>query len=118
MTSRIVTTKDQLESAKNSRINEIIITGKLANDLKKSKKIAYASAGTIAVLTAAIAATPFTGGLSAVGLIPVAAMTGFEIAAIIIAASIGITLIIAIFKDYEEIDYEDGRLRLRRKSDN
>ena len=118
MTSRIVTTKDQLESAKNSRIDEIIITGKLANDLKKSKKIAYASAGTIAVLIAAIAATPFTGGLSAVGLIPVAAMTGFEIAAIIIAASIGITLIIAIFKDYEEVDYEDGRLRLRRKSVN
>jgi CBS-domain-containing membrane protein len=118
MTLRTVTTKDQLEAAKNSKVDEIVITGKLANDLKKTKKIAYASVGTIAVLTAAIAATPFTGGLSAIGLIPVAAMTGFEIAAIIIAASIGITLIIAIFKDYEEVDYEDGRLRLRRKSVN
>ena len=118
MTSRTVTTKDQLESAKNSRVDEITITGRLANDLKKSKKIAYASTGTIAMLTTALAATPFTGGLSAIGLIPIAAITGFEIAAIIIAASIGITLIIAIFKDYEEVDYEDGRLRLRRKSKN
>lgn len=118
MTTQTVSTKAELESAKNAKINEIIITGKLANDLKKSKKIAYTSAGTIAVLTAAIAATPLTGGLSAIGLIPVAAMTGFEVAAIIIAASIGITLIIAIFKDYEEIEFENNRMKLKRKSSN
>jgi hypothetical protein len=116
--SRTVSTKSELESAKDSKVDEIIVIGDLANDLKKSKKIAYASAGTIAILTAAIAATPFTGGLSAIGLIPVAAMTGFEVAAIIVAVSIGITLIIAVFKDYDEIEYENGRMILKKKSIN
>jgi thiamine monophosphate synthase len=116
ITSRTVSTKAELESAKDSKVDEIIVVGDLANDLKKSKKIAYAGAGTIAVLTAALAATPFTGGLSAVGLIPVAAMTGFEVAAIIIAFSIGVALIVAVFKDYDEIEYENGRMRLKKKS--
>lgn len=56
--------------------------------------------------------------MSALAAAPIAAMSGFEIAAIIAAASIGITLIIAIFKDYEEIEVGEGRMKLkRRKSD-
>lgn len=58
---------------------------------------------------------PFTGGISAVGLVPIAAMTGLEIAAIIAAASLGLALIIAIFKEYEEIEYGNGRLVLKKK---
>ena len=44
MTPKIVSTKEELKSAKEQGITEIIITGKLANDLKKSKKIAKALA--------------------------------------------------------------------------
>jgi hypothetical protein len=116
MRSSTVSTKQQLEAARNAKVDEIIVTGKLANDLKKTQNIAYASAGTIAVLTAAIVAMPFTGGLSAVGLAPVAIMSGFEVAAIIVAASIGIVLIVAIFKDYEEISYKNGEMKLKKKS--
>lgn len=117
MASITVATKSELESARNKKYEEIVVTGKLANDLKKSKSIAYAGVATIGVLTAALAAMPFTGGLSAVaGIAPVAALTGLEISAIIIAASLGIALIIAVFKDYEEISYSDGKLTLKRKS--
>jgi hypothetical protein len=136
-----VTTKSELESARKKKYEEIIVTGKLANDLKKSKRIAYASAATLAIVTAAIIAIPFTGGLSAVGAVGAIALesaavtagftaatagataatatavglTGIEISTIIVAASLGITLILAVYKEYEEISYSDGTLTLRKK---
>jgi|GEM_PF-671964 len=141
MTNRsiTVTTKNELESARKKKYEEIIVTGKLANDLKKSKRIAYASAATLAIVTAAIIAIPFTGGLSAAGAVSAIALesaavgftaatagatataatavglTGIEISTIIIAASLGISLIVALFKDYEEISFSDGTLTLRKK---
>lgn len=113
--SIVVTTKSELESAKDKEYKEIIVTGKLAKDLKKSKSVAYAGAATIGILTVALAATPLTGGLSAFAAIPVAALTGMEISVIIIAASLGISLILAVFKEYEEISYSDGKLVLKKK---
>ena len=115
MTSRIVSTKTELEAAKDNGIDEIIVIGELADNMHKAKNIAYASAGTIAALTAALAAIPFTGGLSSVGLVPIAIMSGFEVAAIIGAIAIGLGLLIAIFKDYEEIEVSSGRLVLKKK---
>ena len=112
-----VRTKSELESARNDEYEEIVVTGKLANDLKKSKSIAYAGVATIGILAAALAATPFTGGLSAFAAVPIAALTGLEISALIIAAALGIAIIISVFKDYEEISYSDGKLVLKKKKD-
>lgn len=112
----IVRTKAELERAQENKVGIIRIEGDLANKVRKGKTVAKASGVTIAAVAAALAATPFTGGLSMVGLAPVAALTGFEIAAIIAAASIGIALIVAVFKDYEEIEAGDGKLVLRRRS--
>ena len=111
-----VTTKSELESAKASGAGEIIVSGSLASDLKKAKKIALAGAVTLAALGAALAAMPFTGGLSALAAAPIATLTGLEIAAIIAATSVGLSLVIAVFKDYEEVSYENGKLILRRKA--
>lgn len=110
-----VRTKAELESAKNAGCVQIIVEGNLADNLKRSKKIATAGAITIALLGTALAAIPFTGGLSMAAAVPVAALTGFEIAAIIAAASLGLGLIIALFKDYEEISCEPGKLVLKKK---
>lgn len=118
MSSINVSTKQELESAKNSGYEEIVVLGELAGQLKKGKSIAVAGAATIGVLIAALAATPFTGGLSMFAAAPVAALTGLEIAAIIAAAAVGITLIVAVFKDYEEISYDNGKLVLRKRSAN
>lgn len=115
MTSITVNTKEELSQAKEENYDEIIIEGTLADDLKKSKKIALASGATLAAITAAIGLAPVTGGMSAIGLAPLVALTGIEIATIIIAASIGLSLILAIYKDYEEIIYENGRMTLRKK---
>ena len=115
MDSITVSTKQELASAKESGYDEILVVGKLSSDLKKTKNIAYAGATTIAVLTAALIATPFTGGLTMFAAAPVAALTGIEISAIIISASLGVSLIIAVFRDYEEISYGPNGMLLQKK---
>ena len=64
---------------------------------------------------AATVAAPVTGGISYAVAAPVAVMTGVEIAALITASALGIGLIIALFKGYEEISFEKGKLVLRKK---
>jgi hypothetical protein len=39
----------------------------------------------------------------AIGFAPLAAMTGMEVAIIIATVSIGLTLLLAVYKDYEEV---------------
>ena len=119
MNSIKVSTKEELQSAQKSGLHEIIVVGELANKLKKAKKVSKISKAGLAVLTvtlggAAIVA-PVTGGLSMFAAAPAAALTGVEIAAIISASFLGIGLVIAIFKGYEEIEYSNGRLVLRKK---
>ena len=123
MTICIVSTKEELESAKNAGVDEIHVVGDLAENLKKTKSLAYIGVGAVAALTLAIAATPFKEGFSfkevvsfASGVAPVEALTGIEIATIVLVASIGLALIIAVFTGYEEIDYsKEGGMRLRKK---
>lgn len=115
----VVTTKQELEAAKERGDVEIIVEGEFANKLKTAKKVTLVGAGTLGLITVAIAAAtltaPVTGGLSYFAAAPVAALSGLEIAAIITASAIGLTLLIAVFKDYEEISYSDGRLVLKKR---
>ncbi|MFI3155242.1 MAG: hypothetical protein QX199_03710 [Methylococcaceae bacterium] len=115
-----VNTKEELSQAKDAKATEIIVTGELANKLKRAKKITLLGAGTlaavIALLGTATVTAPITGGLSYAFAAPAAALSGLEIATIIVAASLGISLIIALFKDYEEIEYSKERLILRRRN--
>lgn len=111
-----VTTKHELEKAKDAGYEEIQIIGELADQMHRSKKIAYASTGVLAVLGVALAAAPFTGGGSVVAAVaPVATITGLDIAAIIVASAVGLTLLLAVFKDYEEVSYNEGNFVLKKK---
>ncbi len=112
MNEVIVTTKSELEVARKNKASVIIIEGELAGKVKKSKKIAYASGGTITLIGAAVVAAPVTGGLSMFAAAPVAALTGFEIAAIIAVCFVGVGLLVALFKDYEEVEFDGSRSRL------
>lgn len=115
----VVKTKEELEKAKKSGATLILVEGELADKLKKSKKVAKLSGAGIAVLTAALGVAtvtaPVSGGLSYFAAAPVAALTGVEIAAIIAAATMGVGFIIALFLDYEEIEYSKGFLKLRKR---
>lgn len=115
MNETVVRTKKQLEQARLDKVEYIRIEGDLANKVRRGKKIAKASGVTLALLTTALAATPFTGGMSMFAAAPIAAMSGFEIAAIIAAASLGLALLIALYKDYEEIEVDDGKIIFRKK---
>ena len=109
-----VHTKQELNEAMKLGVQEIVVEGELAKHLKNGKRVRTIGAGTLAVLGAAIGALPFTGGISLAVAVPIAALTGLEIALIIAVVFVGLALLIALWKKYEEISfgYVDGELRL------
>lgn len=115
MNSITVSTKSALRQATEKGVDEIIVTGDLAKKLKRAKKIAYVGGTTLTILAGALAAAPFTGGISIIAAAPIAALTGLEISLIIVASTIGLALILAVYKDYEEIEYDNGKLSLLKK---
>lgn len=116
----IVTSREELERAKGRGDENIIINGDLADKVKNAKKITILGAGTISVIAVAVSAAtitaPLTGGMSYFAAAPVAALSGVEISSIIAVSCVGFALIIAVFKDYDEISYKKGELVLRRKA--
>ncbi|MFH8134197.1 hypothetical protein ABU178_08420 [Pantoea osteomyelitidis] len=125
MNETVVTTKEELKKAKDKKVEIILVEGELAKNLRRSKKIGIATGGlsvvAVAALAASLAAAPVSGGASLAGFAAVAptaaaAFSGFEISAIIAASAIGLTLLIAIFKDYEEVEAgPNGGIKLKRK---
>ncbi len=116
MSTVTVKTKEELSKAVKSGVGEIIVVGKLASKLKKSKKIIGAGAVTIAILTAAIAAIPFTAGLSIAAAGPIVVLTGLDIAVIIAVSFVGIATVFAVYKDYDVvIETPDGTIIFKRK---
>lgn len=111
----IIYEKSELKSAIESGIYEIIIEGDLAQKVHNGKKIRTIGKFTMIALASAIAAIPFTGGGSIAAFAPVAALTGLEIALIVAVAFVGVALLTAIWKDYEEIEYSHNPLRLKLK---
>ena len=122
VTTRTVKTKEQLKEAQMDKVEEIIVVGKLAKDLKKAKKITTLSATSLAALTAVIGAgaavAPFTGGASLVASFTgAAASTGLSIPIIMAIATLGSWLVLMMFKYYEEVEFDlkNQTLKLRRK---
>lgn len=123
MRSIEVNTKKELKKAIDDKYDEIIVKGELAKKLNKAKKINKLSKATLGILTTALAAgavtAPMTGGLS-IGMsfaaaAPIAALTGTEIAVIIAVSFLGIALVTAVFKGYDEIEFSQDPLKLRLK---
>lgn len=102
-------------------IAEIAIEGPLAEKIHKSRMITKLGIGGLASLGAIVAALglmPVTVGVSGIAAAPVAALSGLEIATVIAVATMGLGLLIALFKDYEEIEFSTTppKLKLRKKS--
>ena len=121
MSSVIVTTEDALKKAQQDKVEEIIIVGELAEKIHKSKKIATLGAVGIAAIAALIPVGASTGGVAYLAAVPVAMATGVSIPIIIFAVLFGLFLLIQLFKEYDEVDFEIGekgaKLKLRRKQD-
>lgn len=127
MESRIVTTKEELQKAYDEKVDKIIVEGQLAKKIKKTQKLKYVApativglGGSIAIVAGGIAAAPVTGGVSlaasGAATAAISAQTGLSIAAVIMAVSVGIALLMAVFKDYDvEVKHGDSSVTLMRK---
>lgn len=122
----IVTNKEELKAALAVKAPEIMIIGAFAQEVKESEKIRTMSKVGICALCAAVpivlaglALTSVSGGASTVLKSiakPVVGLTGPQLAVIIPAAAMGFTAMIAVLRDYDEVEFSPGKLVLRRKS--
>lgn len=97
-----VRTKEELESAVDNKVEKIIVKGDLAEKIHKAEAIKKVSKPALVILGTALAAMPFTGGLSGVaGIVGLTATTGMGIAAITAVAFLGLALILSITNGYD-----------------
>jgi cytochrome c biogenesis protein CcdA len=97
----IVREKSELEAAIKNGAEHIIVKGELAEKLEKARVIKKLSKPMLAALAVAIAAMPFTGGISGVvGVTAAAALTGIEIVAIVAVAFLGLSLVLMIAEKF------------------
>jgi hypothetical protein len=111
----IVKSKEELADAQRLGEVEILVEGELAHQLRTASGIGLMHSASVPVLAGAIAAAPFTLGTS---LLAAVGITGLELAAIIVAVSVGLSLIMAVWNEFEEIEFDPGpppRLKLRKK---
>ncbi len=115
-----VTTAAELEAAKSAKVNEILIVGQLAADIRKKSNFAKVGAGALVGLgIVGIAAKAFA-PKSALGYSAnfVQAITGSEISKIILASGVSIVLIIAVNKEYDTVKWSPKEgLYLKRKAE-
>jgi hypothetical protein len=123
----IVKNEQQLKAAANQKQKEIVVIGDFADKIHKANQQAEAAKG-IGVLGGAgvlvsLLLIPFTGGGSAIvgaGLTASAALTVTPGLIAAIAAAIGVSggvvaLILAVSKDYKEVEYSVGSLKMKLK---
>ena len=111
----IVKTKPELKKAVHNKEREITVLGELADKVHTGKKVVSLGKVTLGLLASAIATLPMTGGLSAAVLAPIAAMTGVEIIALAAIVFVGLALLIAVWKGYDEVEFSHHNLKLRLK---
>lgn len=111
-----VSSKEELDEAYRRGWKNIQVVGKLAGQLYRTQKLMRLSPLALGGLVGSLSLAPATGGLSMlVGAVPTMGMSGVSIGALILAASIGVSLILGVFNNYEVVEFENGRLTLRKK---
>ena len=118
----VVYDRESLEQAQKSGAQRIVVKGELAQKLEAAFKglrsVGASSLNTLAlVLSGAALFAPFTGGVSLGAAGTVMGTVGAALTATAIAAisAIGLSLVIAVFKGYDEIKLAGGGLELRIK---
>lgn len=118
----VVYDRESLEQAQKSGAQRIVVKGELAQKLeaafKALRSVGASSLNTLAlVLSGAALFAPFTGGVSLGAAGTVMGTVGAALTATAIAAisAIGLSLVIAVFKGYDEIKLAGGGLELRIK---
>ena len=115
----VVCTKEELEAATRRKARRIVVKGELASKISASFKglrnLSASSLNTLAlVLSGAALFAPFTGGVSLGAAGTVMGTVGAALTASAIAAisAIGVALIVAVFKGYDEVKLSGGGIEL------
>ena len=115
----VVATKEELAAATKRKAKRIVVTGELASKLETSFKglrnLSASSLNTLAlVLSGAALFAPFTGGVSLGAAGTVMGTVGAALTASAIAAisAIGVALVVAVFKGYDEVKLSGGGIEL------
>lgn len=110
----IVSTKEQLLLAQKNKVAEIIIEGELAKKIHNGRKLMKVGKWSLGILAAGLVAAPFTGGTTAVaGFTAAAATAGVEVTLMTSILVLGVAFLFSLFKDYDEIDFDLSKLRLK-----
>lgn len=115
---KTILTREQLDDAQTQGLLEIELLGELADKVKAAQQVArlgQAGASILgSILGGAVLATlqkPAESKLS-----KAAEKTGASVNSIVASIGLGVGLVMAVFSNYEEIEYEEGRLVLRRRA--
>lgn len=117
----VINTKEELKRAKNSKVSEFAVEGKLAEDLLKAQKIAKLSKRAVIILASAVGAgavaAPFTAGtsLGVSAVVSATAASSVGTGTIVACLAIGgVMLAYTIFKEYSfKVERKpDGTIRI------
>lgn len=114
-----VTRREDLKAALDQKPDILVIEGRLAKQVRTSRKIKSVGPAALAILVASIAAIPLTGGASFLLAGPIAASAGVSVVLVLALLSLGLWVVFAIWGDYEEMEWQGmpPRLKLKRKAE-
>lgn len=123
MTQIIVTTKEQLKNAVLAGEEDILLQGEVLKYYKAASKLRKIGKFSIGIAIAGAMVAPFTVGLSGLATIgtmgviagAAASVSLSTIALVTFIAFIGVGLLFAIFRDYDEIEIEGLGIKLKFK---
>ncbi len=115
----VVATPEELSAAYQRKAERIVVVGELAAKLGQAfsglRKLSASALNTLAlVVSGAALLAPFTGGVSLGAAGTVMGTVGAALTASAIAAisAIGVALVVAVFKGYDEVKLKGGSLEL------
>lgn len=115
---KAILTREQLDEAQSLGLPEIELLGDIADKVKAAQQVARLGQTGASILGSVLGAA-VVAGLQKPAESKVSAAvekTGASMNSIVASVGLGVGLVMAIFNNYEEIEYQEGKLILRRKS--
>src|SRR5699024_8925663 len=115
---KTILTREQLDQAQAQGLFEIELLGDIADKEKAAQQVARLGQAGASILGSVLGAAVVAGlqkpAESKVS--KAVEKTGASMNSIVASVGLGVGLVMAIFSNYEEIEYQEGKLILRRRS--
>jgi len=115
---KTILTREQLDQAQAQGLFEIELLGDIADKVKAAQQVARLGQAGASILGSVLGAAVVAGlqkpAESKVS--KAVEKTGASMNSIVASVGLGVGLVMAIFSNYEEIEYQEGKLILRRRS--